>query len=86
MGFLNETAKALGIEQGITNQSFCYISPDNGIVVEGYKKVYELSIARIVLLLIDGRRIEILGNNLTIKELSHREISILGSISTVNFV
>lgn len=86
MGFLNETAKALGIEQGITNQSFCYISPDNGIVVEGYKKVYELSIARIVLLLIDGRRIEILGNNLTIKELSHQEISILGSISTVNFV
>ena len=38
MGFINETAKLLGIDNSLKDQTFCYVSPKHGIVIEGYKK------------------------------------------------
>lgn len=85
MGFINETNKLLGIDNSIKNQTFCYVAPNNGVVIEGYKKIYELSKVKISTLCEDGKKLEIIGNNLSIKEISYKELSINGTISTVNF-
>ena len=85
MGFINETIKLLGIDNSIKNQTFCYVSPKNGVIVEGYKKIYELSNTKITVFCEDGKKLEILGNNLSIKELSYKELSINGTINTINF-
>lgn len=84
MGFINETREVLGLNN-LKNATFCYISPENGIIVEGYKKIHELSNTRIILLCEDSKKLEIIGNKLSIKEIAHKEISILGSIKTINF-
>ena len=85
MGFIDETAKILGFDHTLKNQTFCYLSPNCGIAIEGYKKIYELSNTKITVLCVDGKKLEILGNNLSIKEISHKELSINGTISTLNF-
>ena len=85
MGFFNETMKLLGIDNTLKNQTFCYVSPENGVVIEGYKKIYELSNTKISLICEDGKHLEILGAKLSIKEISHKELSINGTINTINF-
>ena len=42
MGFVDETAKLLDVTN-FKNKTFCYFSFDSGIVIEGYKKINEVS-------------------------------------------
>ena len=86
MGFVDETNKLLGIDNSLKKQTFCYVSPMFGIVVEGYKKIYELSNNKIMILCEDKKQLEILGENLLIKEISHKELAINGIIKTINFL
>lgn len=86
MGFLDETATALGIDEKTKTNTSCYISFSSGMVIEGYRKICELSNEKISLICEKGKTLTIFGNNLKIKEIAHREISILGTISSVNFV
>jgi len=85
MGFINETNKLLGIDKTLKNQTFCNVAPNYGVVIEGYKKIYELSKTKIVLICNDGKKVEIIGSNLIIKEVSFSELSVNGTISTLNF-
>lgn len=82
MGFLDETADLLNVG----NSFFMYVNGTSGLVIEGYKKIYELSSTKITLLCEDNSKIEISGKDLSIKEISHREITILGKISSINFM
>ena len=86
MGFWDETKKILDINKEDISKPYCYICPSFGVVVEGFKKIYELSNTKITLLCSDGRKLDILGINLFIKELAHEEISIKGTISSINFI
>lgn len=85
MGFLDETINLLGINNLSSEHAFCYVSASKGMIVEGYKKIYELSQTKITLYCEQGKKIDIFGNNLKIKELSHKEICITGTISSINF-
>lgn len=85
MGFLDETANILGLDEQTMAGTFCYVSPTKGMVVEGYKKIYELSTVKIILLCEDAKKLEIKGKDLKIKEIAHREISVVGNISSIEF-
>ena len=85
MAFLDETASLLGIDEKTSTKTFLYVSPKRGVVVEGYKKIYELSDVKITLLCEDTLKVSVLGENLEIKEISHKELSIIGKVETVNF-
>ena len=86
MSFLDETAKTLGIDNSIKEKVFCYFSPLHGITVEGYKKIFELAQDRVVLICPKSSKIEILGEDLKIKDIATREISIKGKIKTINYL
>ena len=86
MGFINETKNLLNITNDFSNQTFCYLSPENGIVIEGYKKIYELSSTKITIFCEDNKRLEIIGEKLIIKEISFKEIAINGKITSVNIL
>ena len=83
MAFVDEINNLLGLNNS-DPASFCYVSFDRGILIEGYKKILELSSTKICLLLENNNKLEIFGNNLTIKDISHKEISINGKIKTLN--
>lgn len=83
MGFLDETALLLG--SGDNSTTFMCIKGNSAVVVEGYKKIIELSSKSIKLLCEDNMRIELAGTNMVIGEISHREISISGSFSGITF-
>lgn len=85
MAFLDETAKLLGIDERTSAKTFLYLCAQKGVLVEGYKKIYELSNSKITLLCEDGKKVVITGENLEIKEISHKEITISGKIISVNF-
>ena len=85
MGFIDETKHLLGIDHTLKNQTLCQVSPNYGVLIEGYKKIYELSNTKIMVLCVDGKKLEIQGKNLKIKEISHKELSINGIISAINF-
>ena len=84
MGFIDETNNILGLSD-FSNTFLCYATI-NGVVVEGYKKIYELSNKKITLFCENAKKIDIIGENLEIKELSHKEICIKGEISSINFL
>jgi len=86
MGFLDETSNVLGINNKLQLKTFCYVSPEHGIVIEGYKKIYELSKTKITLLCEQSKKIEVIGVDLSIKEIANKEISIRGQITQINFV
>ena len=86
MGFIDETKKMLNINKDFVNQTFCYLSPENGIVIEGYKKIYELSNTKITVYCEDKKRLEVFGEHLIIKEISFKELAINGKITTVNIL
>ena len=86
MGFIDETTRALGIDEKLKNKVFCYFSPLHGITVEGYKKIFELSHNKIVLICQNLSKLEIHGEDLKIKEIATSEICIKGRISTINCI
>ena len=85
MGFIDETKKLLGINNSLQNYTSCNVAPKHGIIVEGYKKIKELSKAKIVVLCEDQLTLEIVGTNLIIKEIANKELSINGTIKTLTF-
>ena len=85
MGFLDETAILLGIDNS-RPATFTCIRGNNAVVVEGYKKIIELSNTCIKLLCEDNMLLELSGKDIVIKEISHREIAICGDLSGVSFV
>ena len=83
MSFIDETHKILDFDA--FSGGVCCFCTDSGAVIEGYKKIYELSQTKVTLICEKGNRIDVLGENLTIKELSHKEISIKGTVFSINF-
>ena len=86
MSYIDETAQLLGIKDFDETKAFCYISFEHGIVIEGFKKLYEVSTNNLKILLCDNKQLEILGKNLTIKEISHKELTINGYITNLNLI
>ena len=84
MAFLDETAKLLGLEPKF-DKTCLYVSPQKGVVVEGYNKIVELAPTKVVLLIEDAKQLIILGNNLEIKEISYKELTIRGELVSINF-
>lgn len=83
MGFIDETADLLEV----SDQSFfIYVKGKSGLTIEGFTKIYELSKTKITLLCDNSCKLEITGSELSIKEISHREITILGQLNSINFV
>lgn len=83
MGFLDEVAKLLEFDEQAKAVPFVYFCLDKGAVVEGYRKIVELSQTKIILLCQDST-ITIEGRDLRIKEISYKEISILGKIQSIS--
>lgn len=86
MGFFDETIKILDIKKTDLAEPYCCIFPTLGIVIEGYKKILELSETSISVLCGNGKKIDIIGSKLKIKEIAYKEISINGNISSLNFI
>lgn len=84
MSFFNESIKTLCINNS-PNLLYCQVFPDKGITIDGYKKIIELSNSKIIILSEQSKKIEILGRDLLIKEISNRELNIAGTILTINF-
>lgn len=86
MGFLNEQLSSLNLD-GISNQDVvCTFIVGKGVCVEGYKKIFELSEKRIVLFFENKKSIEIIGENLQIKEIAKSDISIFGNVKSINLL
>lgn len=85
MAFFDEIITTLGIDERTKTGSFVYVSPSVGLVVEGFKKLLSLNLAKIELVCKDGSKITITGSNLSAKEISNSEISLLGQIDSISF-
>ncbi len=83
MTFSDETKNHLGTFADNVNDVVCTFSLANGITVEGYKKILELSDNKIVLLCQNATRIQILGTNFCIEEIAFGEICISGQIDSI---
>ena len=67
----------------IEKHSYRYqVSNGKQIVVEGYKSVLKVDESNVILKLFDGE-LEIVGNNLSIKQLGTNTIKIIGKIYSV---
>ena len=85
MSFFDETLNNLNIKNKLNNV-FCSFSPDYGIVIEGHKKIIELTPTKIILLCSNNKKMEVLGNNLRIQNIATEEISISGTITAINII
>jgi len=83
MGFFDECKNALDLSKLGSSSATCYFLIGKGVVIEGYKKLFELSEEKILLLLGSGERLEVLGEKLEILELAKSEIAIGGKISSI---
>ena len=83
MGFIDETKQNLGLTDNNLNDVVCTFSLANGITVEGYKKILELSETRVVLLCQNAIRLELLGNNFCVQEIAFGEICLSGQIDSI---
>ena len=86
MGFINETKKALNLKGNFSNLTSCNVIFNHGATIEGFKKIHELSDQKILALCHENKKIEILGSNLKISEMSFKELIIEGKISSINFL
>lgn len=86
MGFYDETKKLLGINKQEFEAPLLSTSPQSGTIIEGYKKILELSDTKIIILCSNNKNLEIIGLNLCIKEMARNEITIKGKITTINFL
>lgn len=86
MGFIDENLSALELGDLAKQDIVCYFSLSKGIVVNGYKKLFELSNTKIILSLNHLKKLEIIGENLAVKEISDGEIILVGQIKTINVV
>ena len=83
MGFIQENTSSLNILKFAKNDVSCYFVLSKGIVVEGYKKLLEISDIKVTLLLPSGEKLQISGENLSIKELAQNEITVCGEVVSI---
>lgn len=86
MGFLNEQLSALKLDDLSKQDVVCTFIVGKGICVEGYKKIFELSEKKIVLFIENKKSIEIVGENLQIKEIAKNDICISGIVKSLNVI
>lgn len=83
MAYLNEQLGSLSISDLANESVCCTFILNKGICVQGYKKIFELSTKKIVLMIKTGERLEISGENLEIKEIATSEISVSGVVKNI---
>lgn len=86
MGFLNEQLSALKLDDLSNQDVVCTFIVEKGICVEGYKKIFELSEKKIVLFIENKKSIEIVGENLQIKEIAKNDICISGIVKSLKVI
>lgn len=83
MAYLNEQLGSLSISDLANESVCCTLILNKGVCVQGYKKIFELSNKKIVLMIKTGERLEISGENLEIKEIATSEISVSGVVKNI---
>lgn len=83
MAYLNEQLGSLNISDLANENVCCTFILHKGVCVQGYKKIFELSNKKIVLMIKTGERLEISGENLEIKEIATSEISVSGVVKNI---
>lgn len=83
MAYLNEQLGSLNISDLANESVCCTFILSKGVCVQGYKKIFELSNKKIVLMIKTGERLEISGENLEIKEIATSEISVSGVVKNI---
>lgn len=83
MSYFNENLKALNIKELIAEDTAIFFILNKGVVVDGFKKIFELSNDKITLSLKCGETLTISGTNLEIKEIATGEISVSGKIKNI---
>lgn len=83
MAYLNEQLGSLSISDLANESVCCTFILNKGVCVHGYKKIFELSNKKIVLMIKTGERLEISGENLEIKEIATSEISVSGVVKNI---
>lgn len=80
MSFFNEIATALGLDKSSIANGYQIINYNgDAAYVEGFKKVLSID-EKCVVLGLKGKRITVLGENLSVKELENNTVIICGKI------
>lgn len=82
MGFVQEINQLLGIDT-LANDMYITFMVSKGAVVQGYKKLLEISDTKLVVLGKNKRKLQICGQSLEIFSLAPSEIVIHGKVSFV---
>ena len=83
MSYFDENLKYLNISELAIESVCCTFILNKGVCVQGYKKIFELSNKKIVLMIKTGERLGISGENLEIKEIATSEISVSGVVKNI---
>ena len=82
MSFEQEIKEMLKIDEALSDMYVTFVV-SKGAVVQGYKKLLEISDTRLVVLGKNKRKLQICGNNLEIFSLAPSEIVVHGKITLV---
>ncbi len=82
MSFLAEINELLGVSN-LNADLFITFVPSKGAIIQGYKKLLEITDNRLIVLGKNKRKIEVLGINLEIFSLAPSEIVVHGKIVQV---
>lgn len=85
MNFIEEINELLGIDS-IDSDIYVTYMPSKGVVVQGYKKLLEISDQNIVVLGKNKRKVKVCGVALEILSLSPAEIVVRGKVERVEEV
>lgn len=85
MSFINEINDMLGSSEIAGDLRITFV-PSRGAVVQGYKKLQEISEERLVVVAANKRVIELVGKNLEIFSLAPSEIVVHGKVEAVREV
>lgn len=82
MSFEQEIKEMLGLDKSISD-IYVYVVVSKGAVVQGYKRLLEISDTRLIVLGKNKRKLQICGNNLEIFSLAPSEIVVHGKITMI---
>ena len=82
MGFLSEINELLDIDNVSSDLTITFM-PSKGAVVQGYKKLLEITDTKVLVIGNNKRKIEICGLNLEIFSLAPSEIVVHGKVTSV---
>lgn len=83
MSYFDENLKSLNISELAIETTTVHFILHEGIVVEGFKKIFELSENKITLALKTGETLIVTGDKLEVKEIAKGEISVAGEIYNI---